>query len=145
MVTWSIAGVLSRTYARDANGNVTAIEAVGYGYGALDRMVTEPGQTFAWDANGNRFGDARGAYTYTQASNRMERAHRAGDARCRGQHPHPGPQAFGYNTTRRLAEVYAPGTPLVTFRSREDVLRSSCARGWVWDDEGRPVAMLEGT
>jgi len=170
LATWSIPGVLTRTYARDANGNVTAIEAVGYGYDALDRLVSEPGQTFAWDANGNRLGDARGAYTYTPESNRMQTAPTGPvTLDAAGNTLTLGAQTFGYDTTGRLAEVHAPGTPPVTFRYREDGLRSSRtrdgettqflydpsgrliaersptrARDWVWDDEGRPVAMLEG-
>lgn len=152
LVTWQIGGIETRSYGRDPNGNITSITAGGvtrsYGYDAIDRLLSEPGQSFAWDANGNRTSDAAGSYAYQAATNRMTSSP-AGSVGidAAGNTTSFGTRSFAYSDAGRLTQVLNGGTVVGAYVYRSDGLRAAKTTGagttlFHWDIDGN---LLEET
>lgn len=132
LATWQIGSIETRTYGRDLNGNITSISVGGvsktYGYDAIDRLVSEPGQSFGWDGNGNRTSDAAGTYTYQAATNRMS-AGPGGSVGldAAGNTTSIGSRSFVYSERGRLMQVFSAGVLAGTYVYRADGRRASKA------------------
>ncbi|MEW5789866.1 MAG: RHS repeat-associated core domain-containing protein, partial [Pseudomonadota bacterium] len=170
LTAWTEGTVLQRTFAYDANGNVTQKDAAQFQYDPLDRITWEPGQSLLYDGNGNRLLDAAGGYGYEAASNRMATGPPGGvvlDAA--GNTLSYAGQAYAYNQAGRLTTATASGQT-ATYTYRHDGLRASktvngvttffhydlngrliaesdaagaTLREYIWDDEV-PVAQIQG-
>ncbi len=130
LTNWTIGGIETRSYGHDLNGNITSISVGGntraFGYDAIDRLISEPDQAFAWDGNGNRLSDASGSFTYAPASNRMT----AGPAGLIGVDPAGyttmiGSRTFGYSESGALVQASVGGTVVGTYSYRHNALRAS--------------------
>lgn len=92
----------------------------------LDRLTSEPGQTFSWDGNGNRLADAAGSYSYLNASNRMT----AGPAGAivldgAGNTTTIGNRSFVYSEAGKLIQASVNGATVGTYVFRADALRAA--------------------
>ena len=146
LATWQIGGIETRSYGRDLNGNITSITTGGvakfFGYDAIDRLLSEPGQSFAWDANGNRTSDSAGGYVYQVATNRMTSSP-AGSVGmdAAGNTTSIGARSYSYTEGGRLAQALNGGTVAGAYVYRADGLRAAktTATGTVlfhWDVAG---------
>lgn len=130
LVTWTIGSIETRTYAYDGAGNVATISYGGtarnYAYDALNRLVSEPGQVFGWDGNGNRMSDAAGSYSYLANSNRMS-ASPAGTIvlDAAGNTTMIGNRSFAYSEAGRLVQASVNAAPVGTYVFRADALRAA--------------------
>ena len=130
LASWAIGAIEARTYGHDLNGNITSIAYAGstksYGYDAIDRMTSEPGQGFGWDGNGNRASDSTGSYSYTGNSNRMT-AGPAGSVGidAAGNTTMVGARTYIYSEEGRLTQALNGGAVFGTYTYRADRLRAS--------------------
>lgn len=130
LLTWTIGSIETRTYTYDGAGNVATISHGGttrnYGYDALDRLVSEPGQAFGWDGNGNRLSDASGSYSYLANSNRMS-ASPAGTIvlDAAGNTTTIGNRSFSYSEAGKLVQASVGSTHVGSYIFRSDALRAA--------------------
>ena len=150
--SWTIGSIETRTYGRDLIGNITSITYGGaarnYGYDAINRLTSEPGQSFGWDGNGNRTSDATGSYSYTSSTNRLT-ASPVGSVGidAAGNTTMVGARTYTYSDEGRLNQVLNGGAVVGTYRYRADRLRASKTTGsgttlFHWDAAGN---LLEET
>lgn len=132
LVTWTIGSIETRSYSYDGAGNVASIAYGGstrnYGYDVLDRLTSEPGQAFSWDANGNRLSDATGGYGYQAGSDRMSASpsgtvilDAAGNASSIGN------RSFVHSDAGRLVQASMNGASVAVYAFRADGLRAAKA------------------
>lgn len=130
LASWQIGSIETRVYGRDLNGNITSITSGGvaknYGYDAIDRLLSEPGQSFGWDPNGNRTSDAGGSYTYQASTNRMTSGP-AGSVGidAAGNTTSIGARGFVYSERGRLVQATNSGVVVGSYVYRADGLRSA--------------------
>jgi RHS repeat-associated protein len=152
LATWQIGGIETRSYGRDLNGNITSITTSGvaknYSYDAIDRLLSEAGQSFGWDSNGNRTSDAAGGYAYQAASNRMTSSP-AGSVGidAAGNTTSVGSRSYTYSDGGRLVQALNSGAVVGAYVYRADGLRAAKTTGagtalFHWDLSGN---LLEET
>ena len=130
LASWSIGAIETRTYGHDPNGNINSIAYGGstraYGYDAVDRITSEPGQGFGWDGNGNRTSDGTGGYSYAGNTNRLT-ASPAGSVGidAAGNATMAGSRTYTYSDQGSLIQALNGGTVLGTYTYRADRLRAS--------------------
>jgi RHS repeat-associated protein len=170
--TWSTGTIDSRIYGNDANGNISFINGSNFAYDWLDRLTTAPLQTFAYDPNGNRTQDASGIYGYGIATNRMATSPAgAVTIDAAGNTTAIGTKGYTYNQGGRLVTASDNGTQVGQYAYAFDGHRvtktvsgvttlyhyaidgtliaetdtsGNTLKEYVWDDEGRPLAMISG-
>jgi RHS repeat-associated protein len=155
LAAWQIGSIETRVYGRDLNGNITSITTGGvaknFGYDAIDRLLSEPSQSFAWDANGNRRSDASGSYVYQASTNRMTSGP-AGSVGidAAGNTTSIGSRAFAYSDSGRLVQAMNFGAVVGSYVYRADGLRaakttSSGTTLFHWDVAGNLIEESSAT
>lgn len=177
LTTMTVGGNTSLTYDFDANGNMVSSSVNGtssaFTYDALDRLTSEPGQSYTYDSNGNRLTDGIGSFGYQPNSNRLFYSPMGSislDAAGNVSSTWSG-WTFNYTQSGQLASVQN-GASATSYSYREDGLRAekvgsggttlyhydaqnrliaesdssgSFVKEYVWDDDDHPVAQIEGT
>jgi RHS repeat-associated protein len=114
---WTLGSVDARTYGFDANGNITSITASGfgstYGYDWLDRLISEPAQSFTYDPNGNRTTDGAGGYSYLANSNQLTVSPQGVvSLDAAGNTTSSSGLTFGFNQAGKLVTASSGGAPI---------------------------------
>jgi RHS repeat-associated protein len=113
----------TESYAYDLVGNrVSALNSSPWTYNNLNQLLSYPGVTFQYDANGNTTGkiDASGQWTYEwNAENQLTRGLRNGNEVAR----------FAYDPVGRRVEKVAGGATITYTYDGEDILREASSTG----------------